>query len=143
MLVFAVAIVRVWFARAVVVIVIVIAVDAAARLVSMVASSRRVVPRPPHPGAHPSREARALPRGEDAARRAIHRGRNVYLQAYAYYLRKGGLLEKRSTERSLGKLVAAALPLIYGNRRDSYGKVTAARSIKRRLSPAIRTWNES
>lgn len=41
---------------------------------------------------------------------------------------------KRSAERSLGKLVAAALPLIYGNRRDSYGKVTAERSIKRRAA---------
>jgi len=53
---------------------------------------------------------------------------------YVYYLRKGGLLEKRSAERSPGKLVAAALPLIYGNRRDSYGKVTAASSIKRRAA---------
>lgn len=43
-------------------------------------------------------------------------------------------MEKRSAERSLGKLVATALPLIYGNRRDSYGKVTAVRSIKRRAA---------
>jgi len=43
-------------------------------------------------------------------------------------------VEKRSAERSLGKLVATALPLIYGNRRDSYGKVTAVRSIKRRAA---------
>lgn len=52
---------------------------------------------------------------------------------YVYYPRRGDWW-KRSAERSLGKLVAAALPLIYGNRRDSYGKVTVERSIKRRAA---------
>lgn len=52
---------------------------------------------------------------------------------YVYYPRREGWW-KRSAERSLGKLVAAALPLIYGNRRDSYGKVTVERSIKRRAA---------
>lgn len=54
---------------------------------------------------------------------------------YVYYPWRGGQAGGRGrTERSLGKLVAAALPLIYGNRRDSYGKVTVERSIKRRAA---------
>lgn len=75
---------------------------------------------------------------EDAVRDVLyglHIADGIYICArYMYYPRKGGLAEKRSAERSSGKLVAAALPLIYGNRRDSYGKVTAERSIKRRAA---------
>jgi len=84
---------------------------------------------------HPPRRLVFIAETSARARESGNTSRTGHIFAgYVYYLRKGGLLEKRSAERSLGKLVAAALPLIYGNRRDSYGKVTAASSIKRRAA---------
>jgi len=65
--------------------------------------------------------------------RVIHRERDIYLQDTCITCgkeawRRGGRPRGRSVNWS------PALPLIYGNRRDSYGKVTAVRSIKRRAA---------
>jgi hypothetical protein len=65
--------------------------------------------------------------------RVLHRGRDIYLQDTCITCgkeawRRGGRPRGRSVNWS------PALPLIYGNRRDSYGKVTAVSSIKRRAA---------
>lgn len=65
--------------------------------------------------------------------RVIHRGRDIYLQDTCITRGKEAWW-RRGRPRGRSVNWSPALPLIYGNRRDSYGKVTAVRSIKRRAA---------